>query len=198
MTSIRIARSLILALSLTAGFSCHGDDAPSAAADTDASAQPEAAASGASSGAADGTVVLIPASIPYAEDAANDAIRSSCSFPTYLPQQVIAAAKRYNITVQTSDADLSTLNSGRVLQIKTLYLYGLGGGGYSGAKSARIRGELRQDGKVVGDFTMQRDTKGGLVNWTACGALERDADALGRDVARWLNAPQMGTRQGVR
>ena len=143
--------------------------------------------------------VQIPRTLPYAEDAASGAIRADCSFPTYLPQKIVEEAASRHITVELSDADLAEVKQGRVLRIKTLYLEASDGGGYTGEKKARIRGELLQDGRVIGDFTIQRNTGRSWPpwsGWTACSSLERDADALAEDVAEWLTAPQMGTREG--
>ena len=135
----------------------------------------------------------IPRVIPYGEDAANEAIRRECNFPTYLPEQIAKVAAKHDVAVQLSDEDLEH-SDGRVLLIKTVYARASGGGSYTGKKQARIRGELRENGQVLGDFDIQRVTGR---SWTACGSLQILAEALSGNVVNWLKSPQMGTRLGL-
>lgn len=140
--------------------------------------------------------ILIPRVVPYAEGAANEAIRTECEFPADVSRQLAEFSERRGVAVQLSDENLETVG-GRVLLLKTSFVHAMGGGRFTGDKSARIRGELRENGRIIGDFHMQRNTAG-AVSLTACGALERISRALASDVSVWLMAPQMGTRRGLK
>lgn len=141
--------------------------------------------------------IKLARTIPYVDGAANDAIRSECHFPTDLSQAIADSSTGNGLDVQLTDENLEQA-SGRVLRIRTEYIDARGGGSYTGKKSARIRGELRDNGQVIGDFQMERATGGGLFGFTACSALQRLSGALGKDVAKWLKKPVPGTRQGIR
>ncbi|WP_146165954.1 hypothetical protein [Stenotrophobium rhamnosiphilum] len=148
---------------------------------------------------ADPGSITIPRTVPYVEGAANDAIRAECRFPIELPEMIAEEAKDRGLNVQLTDANIDTA-VGRVLSIRTEYVYAQGGGAYTGKKTARIRGELRENGQIIGDFLMERATSrgAGMFDYSACGSLNRISDALGKDVAKWLVRPAMGTRQGIR
>src|SRR5581483_7793690 len=136
--------------------------------------------------------IQIADAIPHEPGAANDAVRSERDYPTYLPQRIAA---KHGIAVELSHERLDQVTRGPVLLMRTTDVYVLGGGCYTGGgKKARVRGELREDGQVTGDFDIQR-TSGG--KWTACGTLDHIADAIAGNIVAWLKAPQPGTRIGL-
>lgn len=134
-------------------------------------------------------VVSMPRVVPYDEYTTTEAIRRECSFPHRLPAAIAAEAADHGIQVQLVD-DLDR-TGGRVLYMKTVKAEAMGGGSYTGKKRARVRGELRENGRVVGDFEIQRHTGRG---WTACATLERIADAMAGNIVKFLQNPQMGLR----
>lgn len=145
-----------------------------------------ALAHGAMAHAADGPI-QISTTIPYKDGAtASTAIRAECKWNTELSAHIVKNAKGL---VATTDADLATL-PGKTLQIVVTHAHALGGGGFTGPKWGRIYGELKENGKVLGHFDLQRNT-GGRGAMSACGALSKVADALGEDVAEWVQNPKL-------
>jgi hypothetical protein len=136
--------------------------------------------------AADGTI-RISEDIPYRSDAVGGAlIRAECDWGRELSASIVRNARG---TVEATDADLATL-SGRTLHIVITKAHAAGGGAVSGPKWGRIYGELKQDGQLVGNFTLKRTTNRPFT-FRACTTLEQIADTLGADVAKWLQKPTL-------
>jgi hypothetical protein len=60
-----------------------------------------------------------------------------------------------------------------------------GGGMYTGDKSARLEGELRRGGEVLGRFDLRSTSEGSV---SACGAASALGQQLAKDVGRWVQA----------
>ncbi|MEG0193542.1 MAG: hypothetical protein RR831_01910 [Stenotrophomonas sp.] len=78
----------------------------------------------------------------------------------------------------------------RRLDIVVTKAHAAGGGAISGPKWGRIYGELKEDGRVVGNFSFKRTTSRPFT-FRACTTLKLIAEALGGDVARWLEQPTL-------
>lgn len=145
-----------------------------------------------SANAADNTI-RISQDIQYRSDAVGGAlIRAECDWGRDLSASIVRNAHG---AVEATDADLSTL-PGRTLHIVITKAHAAGGGAVSGPKWGRIYGELKQDGAVVGNFTLKRTTNRPFT-FRACTTLTQIADKLGEDVAGWLRNPTLDPAMNV-
>lgn len=95
--------------------------------------------------------------------------------------------------------DLGKAGKDKVLKLTILSAIGWGGGGWSGGKSITLRADLIQNGQVIRSLVKQRESRGGVFGGfkSTCGILERDAQALAKDVTNWLMRPAAVTSNSV-
>ena len=135
--------------------------------------------------------------LPFAEGSgASDDVKATCTLDTHLPEFIEAAAKR-GVKVVIS-ADTGDVMEGKVLYIEITNVLGTGGGAWSGAKSVTVRGDLRENGEVIGSFTAARYSGGGAFGGFkgTCAILGRCIKSLGKDIAVWLSDPTMHAMLG--
>ena len=133
-------------------------------------------------------------SMPFAEDSGvSDSVRDECKFETRVPEYLKKAAKR-SIDVVLSKEPLEDAD-GKVLFLEVTNVYGLGGGAFSGSKSAIVSGELKEDGEVIGSVKVRRHSIVGMMPGT-CSILKRIAKKIGEDIATWLKEPTMDAMVG--
>ena len=84
---------------------------------------------------------------------------------------------------------------GKTLYLEFEHVYAPGGGGYSGAKSVAVVGELKENGEVIASLTVSRAALFGMAPGT-CSMLKRVAKKLGQDIGNWLEAPEMDSMLG--
>ena len=71
-----------------------------------------------------------------------------------------------------------------------------GGGGYSGSKNVEVEGELRENGEVIGSFTIDRSALFGMTPGT-CSMLKRVSKKIGEEVAEARKREQAGRERGL-
>ena len=126
----------------------------------------------------------ISSKLPYLNDQVGSAaIRNECTWNTTMPTAVVAQSKG---TVISTDQDLTTV-AGKKLIITVTNLHTAGGMGFSGPKWIALRGELIEDGKLLGNFELRRATSSGKS--TGCKTLDYIGKALTQDVLKWLKNP---------
>ena len=134
--------------------------------------------------ASDATPIRIAAEVPYRAEVGGELIRQECEFGRDLSSSIVRhAGGRVVVAAPGEDA-------GRRLDIVVTKAHAAGGGAISGPKWGRIYGELKEDGRVVGNFSFKRTTSRPFT-FRACTTLKRVAEALGGDVARWLENPTL-------
>ncbi len=126
----------------------------------------------------------------------NDVIRDQCMLP-----EKISGFVRDNALVQYENVvvDGSRAISGAdVLDIQIIRLLAPKGGGWSGPKFVTVKGSLKHNGRVVGNFSGKRTSMGGAfgVFKGTCAILGRCTKALGQDIARWLQNPAKNSTLG--
>ena len=139
--------------------------------------------------------VLSP--LPFAEGSgASSDVKATCTLDTRLPEFIAAAARR-GVKVVIS-ADTGEEMEGKVLYIEITHVLGTGGGAWSGSKSVAVRGELKENGEVIGSFTAARYSGGGAFGGFkgTCAILGRCIQSLGKDIAAWLKSPTMHAMLG--
>ncbi len=122
-------------------------------------------------------------------------VKSECKLETKLPGFVKSYAKGMNIVLAD---DVSESTEGRVLHIEITQVIGPGGGAWSGAKSVGVKGELTENGEVIGSFIALRYSGGGAFGGYkgTCSILGRCVKTLGSDIATWLKNPTMDAMLG--
>ena len=72
-------------------------------------------------------------------------------------------------------------------------MHALGGGPFSGPKWMTVEGKLYDKGKLIGSFRAKRLS---TAVKSTCGTLARISQAIGQDIAAWLQAPSMDAELG--
>jgi len=132
---------------------------------------------------------ILPAT--YADTSgATDNVKSECQLEEKLAAYIVEAAPGSSLG--------SSAGAGRVLQVQIATVIGAGGGAWSGNKTLEVSGTLTDGPTTLGTFRGRRSTGGGA--WGGykgtCSLLQRDAKALGSDIADWLAAPSMDAKLG--
>jgi len=138
--------------------------------------------------------LTISQSIPFAEDSgASDDIKNECKFETRLPEYLKKEAKK-TFDVVLSEDPLEDAE-GKTLSLIIANMYGLGGGAFSGSKSAIVTGELKENGEVIASMNLRRHSIMGMAPGT-CSILKRISKKMGEDIAEWLEEPTMDAKLG--
>ena len=138
--------------------------------------------------------VTISQNTPFADDSnVSDNVKRECKIQERLPKYIKSYAKKHTEVVLTTEP-LESLQ-GKVLHLEFEHVFAPGGGGYSGAKSVAVVGELKEDGEVIASLTADRAALFGMVPGT-CSMLKRVAKKLGQDIGKWLEAPEMDAMLG--
>jgi hypothetical protein len=138
--------------------------------------------------------VTISAATPFSDSSgATDKVKNECGVQDRLPKYIKSYAKKHTDVEFTSEA-LDTVE-GKTLYLEFEHVYAPGGGGYSGAKSVSVVGELKENGEVIASLTVDRAALFGMTPGT-CSMLKRVAKKLGQDIGNWLGAPEMDSMLG--
>lgn len=138
--------------------------------------------------------VTISESTPFAEgNGASDNVKEECSIETRLPKYLKDYAKKHTNVVFTTEPLESA--EGKVLYLEFEHVFAPGGGGYSGAKSVSVVGELKENGEVIASLTADRAALFGITPGT-CSMLKRAVKKLGQDIGNWLKEPTMDAMLG--
>jgi hypothetical protein len=139
-------------------------------------------------------VVTVSQLTPFADDSnATDNVKQECKMEERLPKYLKSYAKKHTDVVFSTEP-LEGME-GRVLYMEFTHVFAPGGGGYSGAKSVEVEGELKENGEVIASFTVDRAALFGMTPGT-CAMLKRVTKKIGQDIAGWLEAPEMDAMLG--
>lgn len=144
-----------------------------------------------------GEPLTIVQPIGFAEGAfVRDAVRDECQLQTKVPGFIAEfAGEHFDVSTAASVAESG---SGKVLFVEMIGADEAGNAWTGRHKSLKIRGELTENGEVIGSFMARRSTMGGFMGGYKgnCAFFGRCAKALGQDVARWLEHPAMDSMIG--
>jgi hypothetical protein len=146
---------------------------------------------------AEDTTYTVISPVPFAENSmASSDVKASCTLDTRLPEFIADFAKRGVKVVVAPDSGDNI--EGKVLYLTITNVLGAGGGAWSGAKSVTVEGLLKENGEVIGSFTAARYSGGGAFGGFkgTCAILGRCIQALGKDIATWLQDPKMHAMLG--
>lgn len=130
-----------------------------------------------------GDTIKVARVVPYMRDVADTNLHK-CDWNRKLPGLISWKSGR---TVEVVDADLATVE-GKVLVLSIVKAHTAGGGNMSGPKWGQVRGELRDNGVLLGNFNIRRVTARPF-DLAVCKPLDRVAVALAGDIAAWLKHP---------
>lgn len=135
---------------------------------------------------AEGLLVQVPAVLDPSAPIANR-VQMECAVPQLVGNHVLSqVAQRQQGARAAAEAPAGSADP--MLKLTLLSVYGVGGGGWSGSKSATLRAELVDNGKSIATNVVTRHSRGGVLGGVSgtCAIFERIAEALGRDVASWV------------
>lgn len=120
-----------------------------------------------------------------------DSVKNECQIEDMLKTRVSKVLGKLN---GTGDGTLETGANpagDNVLRLKITHVLGVGGGAWSGPKAITLTAELLEDGKVVRQTKINRWSVGGVFGAFkgTCTILERSADAISKDLSRWVRNP---------
>jgi uncharacterized protein YcfJ len=148
--------------------------------------------------------VALSAAISFSADAAVDVsriwlgidrrqnIEAQCHLQTLIPEAIAAQAAHRDIKIRLTPPDESA--TGRVLTIVIEGVLGAAGGALTGTKSLILRGELRDDGALVGSFVARQQQT--ALTQNTCEALATCSKKLAGPIVKWLKSPVLKARLG--
>lgn len=148
-------------------------------------------------GVADDAVINVVSPVPFAADSgATGNVKAECTLETRLPQFIAEAARRGVKVVIGPPPEEGA--QGKYLYLEFTHVLGAGGGAWSGPKSVTAKGELIENGEIIGSFISSRYSTGGAFGAYkgTCSILGRCIKAMGKDIAAWLRSPTMDAQLG--
>lgn len=136
--------------------------------------------------------------ISFSDDAnVRDAVREECEIQTQVPRFLKEFGREFGIKVKLVN-DLEDVETDRTIEMEITRVHAPGGGGWSGAKSMTVKAKVYEDGSMIGDATATRHSSGGMFAGYkgTCSIVGRCAEAIGQDLARWLQNPSSDARLG--
>lgn len=136
--------------------------------------------------------------VPFSADAEIDGkIRRECTIEVHLADFVQKFGKARGIDVTFVD-HTEDVTEGRVLLLEITDAESSGNAFIGHRKLTSVRGQLMENGEVIGTFRGRRNSMGGAFAGYkgSCSVLGRTVRALGEDIAAWLAAPSMDALLG--
>lgn len=126
-------------------------------------------------------------------------VKLECELPKKFAEYTKSAVGNDFSTINVVDAPAKDA-TGRTLIMQIVGIDAAGGGAFTGKKGMSIEGALWEKGKQIGNFQATRYSGGRRSSFNpypgTCKILRYDAEALGKDVAKWLQKPSMEARLG--
>lgn len=128
---------------------------------------------------------------PFAKNApVPEKVKEQCQLQEKLPMYLSQASDKVELVESLG-------RSGRTLELEIVEVHAPSAGIMSGPKWMDVRGVLREHGRKVASFTDHRTSMGGSAWFKGtCAIAARSAQAIGSDIAAWLNDPQDGAILG--
>jgi hypothetical protein len=124
----------------------------------------------------------------------DDKVKQQCGIEnriSYFAQE--SAKEKFEVVPSKTLADAG---NSKALSLTVLDVQGIGGGAWTGSKTIALQGTLRENGEVTGTFIARCSSRGGMLGPVqgTCSIFERNAEALGKDIAAWVAHPRMNAR----
>ncbi len=137
-----------------------------------------------SSAQAAGIALLAPVTID-ADTQVRAAIREKCHLDTQLQDDIVDGLRRFDAAATTT----TSADSGQVLRVVITDVYGLAGGGFSGAKSLAVTAQYLRDGQVAFTAKVHR-LSGRSAFRDTCSLLQATSKGMGRWISKWAQNPK--------
>lgn len=140
--------------------------------------------------------LVVPEKIAFSKDCrVNDKVRNQCQ----LEEKTMRFLKEFNRSDYNMVTEKPASGDYHVLSAEIIEVTGAGGGAWSGAKSLKVKGTLKDSkGKVLGSFEAGRYSGGGAFAGYkgTCSIMGRCTKAIGKDIGLWLTNPGMDSYLG--
>lgn len=136
--------------------------------------------------------------IPFKKDARiSPNIKAECIINEQLSNFIRTYGSENNIAVNRVDS-INTAGEGHVLSVEIVDAVSRGNPFLGHRKFTEVSGTLYENGKEVASFTGARFSGGGAFGGFkgSCSVLGRTVEALGKDIAFWLEDPIDGQHMG--
>ena len=119
------------------------------------------------------------------------AVKQECQIETMLSTRVGTMLGKLNKTGDGTIAVGLEAPDSAVLRLQITHILGVGGGAWTGPKAITLTAELLEGGKTVRQTKINRWSVGGVFGAfkSTCTILERSADAITKDLSRWVQNP---------
>ena len=115
-------------------------------------------------------------------------VREEChGVTTKLTDAVVKYGTSQGLKVM-AHPEVNSEQAGKVIKVSITGMYSAGNAFIGHRKSATVKAELFQDGKLIDSADYTRDSGGGVFGGFkgSCAVLEHTVNTLGNDVAKWL------------
>lgn len=132
-------------------------------------------------------LVAVTTPVELADHITHSNLAKECSIGKLTGDKVLEALAPTNPGVAGVASLPALTGQQRALRLRVSDMYGLGGGGWSGAKWMLVRAELVGPSGVLAQRDFRRATKSlmGIASGT-CPMMEKIASTLGQDIKGWL------------
>ena len=138
--------------------------------------------------------ILINSNSGFADNASvAENVRSECTaVGAVLSNAVVKYGAEQGLVVSAA-ADVTPQAAGKVVKVNITGMFSAGNAFIGHRKSATVKAELYQDGKLIDSKEFTRNSGGGFMGGFkgSCDVLEHTVNTLGNDVAKWLNKSTM-------
>ena len=119
------------------------------------------------------------------------AVKQECQIETMLSTRVGTMLGKLNKTGDGTIAVGVDAPDSAILRLQITHILGVGGGAWTGPKAITLTAELLEGGKTVRQTKINRWSVGGVFGAfkSTCTILERSADAITKDLSRWVQNP---------
>ena len=180
--------SLVVVILLVGCASTSKETTPKANA-TGNTGQSSVVAQAAAAATADKETILINSLSGFSDNAQIPAnVREEChGVFSKLSDAVVKYGNSQGLKVQ-ADAGVTPEQQGKVVKVSITGMYSAGNAFIGHRKSASVKAELYQDGKLLDSADYTRNSGGGFLGGFkgSCAVLEHTVNTLGNDVAKWL------------
>lgn len=118
-----------------------------------------------------------------------DSVRNECQIEDMLGRRIGDAVGRAE-SMPAAEGETVLIDDSR-LRIQITHVLGVGGGAWSGPKAITVQAEILEGGKTVRQTKITRWSVGGVFGAFkgTCTILERCANAITKDLVRWVRNP---------
>lgn len=143
-------------------------------------------------------IIVIPAEVQFTEGGyIADNIKAECNLPSYQATALANAMRRLGYDpVISSDAPVPS--DAEVLKLEISSAFSSGNAFVGHRKGMSVSGRLSKNDEQIGSFVAFRKSMGGFFGGFkgSCTVLQRCADELGDDIAKWLKSPGPNAKLG--